>query len=77
MTTYSCVKQCQSGAGVRCAFMWGGATEVGDNVCSRYGRPFAKWNKLGGCEGATHVVRIVATEGKTRVGQQKQKRGKK
>jgi hypothetical protein len=42
-----------------------------------YARPFAKWTKLGGCEGATNRVRVIAEEPKKRVGQQKQRRDKK
>jgi hypothetical protein len=57
--------------------VWGGAKEIGDNLCEKYARPYAKWSKLGGCEGATHIERKAAETAKVRVGQQKQKKEKK
>jgi len=67
---FSCVEKCKG-----CAKVWGGAEAIGDNLCEQYARPYAKWNKLGGCEGATHVKRAVAeVPSKKRVGQQKQKK---
>jgi len=65
MGIYSCVEECQ------------GCAHVQDKgaSCDTYYRPFAKWSKLGGCEGATHIKRAVAeTPAKKRVGQQKQKK---
>jgi hypothetical protein len=70
---FSCVEQCKG-----CNKVWGGAPVIGDNLCEQYARPYAKWHKAGGCEGATHVTRQAATEApKKRVGQQKQKKGDK
>jgi hypothetical protein len=47
-------------------------------LCSAYVSPKAKW-RLGACPLATHVIERVGdqTQGKVRVGQQKQKRRKK
>lgn len=50
--------------------------EEGTQLCLAYINPSVRW-KLGTCPLATHVVtRINAEQGKTRVGQQKQKRKK-
>lgn len=68
MEIFSCIKRCEG-----CSNMFGPLSDGA--MCGIYGRPAAKWHKLGGCEGATHVVREVKTQAKQRVGQQKQKKG--
>jgi len=70
MIVYSMVKECEG-----CGHATGGLVEGA--TCAIYMRPFAKWNKLGGCEGATHVARKTVEAVKVRVGQQKQKKGDK
>lgn len=71
MVIYSMVKECEG-----CAHATGGLVEGA--TCALYMRPYAKWTKLGGCESATHVVRVREVEApKARVGQQKQKKVKK
>jgi hypothetical protein len=68
MAIFSCVKKC-----IGCGRM-DGSYDVGPG-CGMFYRPAAKWSKLGGCEGATHVTRQAAVEvPKKRVGQQKQKK---
>lgn len=71
MTIYSCVERCFEGEGCKHAT---GPREVGPS-CALYMRPYAKWGKLLGCEGATNRVHEVKEEPKKRVGQQKQKKG--
>jgi len=70
VTIYSCVEKC-----VGCRHM-NGPLSYG-SICEIYMRPYSKWNKLGGCEGATHVERKVEVKTQVRVGQQKQKKAKK
>lgn len=66
--SYSIVKECEG-----CEHA-NGPREVGA-TCGMFERPRAKWTKLGGCEGATHVERKVVADSRVRVGQQKQKKG--
>lgn len=50
--------------------------EPGTELCLAYINPAQRW-KIGTCPLATHIItRIEADTGKTRVGQQKQKRKK-
>jgi hypothetical protein len=44
-------------------------------ICKIYDRPAAKWRVSGGCPSATHRVTAPLLAVKTRVGQQKQKKG--
>lgn len=67
MGIYSCIEQCEGCRHLEGSIKYGA-------VCEVYMRPYAKWHKLGGCEGATHVKRETAPEQKQRVGQQKQKK---
>jgi len=65
---YNCMPQCH-GCKHRVGYY-----DNSDAVCDWYMRPAAKWGKLGGCEGATHVKRTAEETPKQRVGQQKQKK---
>jgi len=73
MAIYNCIDKC-NGCKHSTAYSYFDTSPEGA-VCEIYLRPYSKWGKLGGCEGATHVKRAVE-ETKQRVGQQKQKKVK-